>query len=178
MKKVLATILGLTVVSGVYADSYIMYAKPDTKSSKLATIDDQDSRYKAIFSKGDWIEVVDNKDGSVGWVKQKTQDKSSQTITKDPIEQMMTNFQKQQQLLDEHFNKMLANIDQSIAQMQAQSSTTKTKNNPQVFKKFSSITIDSDGKTAKIVKKSEDGNGDIQTVEKEIPADQLGTIKL
>ena len=66
MKKVLATILGLTVVSGVYADSYTMYVKPDTKTQKLATINDQDPRYKAIFAKDDWIEVVDNKDGSVG----------------------------------------------------------------------------------------------------------------
>ncbi|AHH46079.1 membrane protein [Francisella tularensis subsp. holarctica PHIT-FT049] len=178
MKRVIATILGLTVVSGVYADSYTMYAKPDTKSPKLATIDDQDPNYKAIFSKGEWIEVVDNKDGSVGWVKQKPQDKPSQAISKDPIEQMMANFQKQQQLLDQHFNKMLANIDQNIAQMQAQPNSTKAKNNPQVLKKFSSITINSDGKTAKIVKKTEDGNGNIQTVEKEIPADQLGTIKL
>lgn len=178
MKRVIATILGLTVVSGVYADSYTMYAKPDTKSPKLATIDDQDPNYKAIFSKGEWIEVVDNKDGSVGWVKQKPQDKSSQTITKDPIEQMMANFQRQQQLLDEHFNKMLANIDQNITQMQAQSGTTQAKNNPQVFKKFSSITINSDGKTAKIVKKTEDSNGDTQTEEKEVPADQLGVIKI
>ncbi|MFV9972744.1 MAG: hypothetical protein AB8V06_04745 [Francisella endosymbiont of Hyalomma asiaticum] len=178
MKKVLATVLGLTVVSGVYADSYTMYVKPDTKTQKLATINDQDPRYKAIFAKDDWIEVVDNKDGSVGWVKQKPQDKSSQTITQDPIEQMMANFQKQQQLLDEHFNKMLANIDYNITQMQAQSGTTQAKNNPQVFKKISSITINLDGKTAKILKKTEDSNGDIQTVEKEIPADQLGNIKL
>lgn len=178
MKKVLATVLGLTVVSGVYADSYTMYVKPDTNTQKLATINDQDPRYKAIFAKDDWIEVVDNKDGSVGWVKQKPQGKSSRTITQDPIEQIMANFQKQQQLLDEHFNKMLANIDYNITQMQAQSGTTQAKNNSQVFKKISSITINLDGKTAKIVKKTEDSNGDIQTVEKEIPADQLGNIKL
>ncbi|MDE5035964.1 hypothetical protein NAI71_12425, partial [Francisella tularensis subsp. holarctica] len=76
-----------------------IYAKPDTKSPKLATIDDQDQNYKAIFSKCEWIEVVDNKDGSVGWVKQKPQDKNSQSISKDPIEQMMENFQNQQQIL-------------------------------------------------------------------------------
>lgn len=82
MKRVIATILGLTVVSGVYADSYTMYAKPDTKSPKLATIDDQDPNYKAIFSKGEWIEVVDNKDGSVGWVKQNLKIKLHRLLAK------------------------------------------------------------------------------------------------
>lgn len=47
-----------------------------------------------------------------------------------------------------------------------------------MYKEFSSITINSDGKTAKIVKKTEDSNGKVETVEKEVPADQLNTIKI
>ncbi|MBK2106058.1 hypothetical protein [Francisella philomiragia] len=178
MKKILATVFGLIIVSGVYAESYQMYAKPDEQSKKIMTIDDQNHQYKAIFSKGEWIEIVDQKDGTVGWVKQKSPKNDTQPSSDDPIEKMMVDFQKQQQMLDEHFNKMIANIDQNIAQMQTQSKTSKVTKKPDVYKEFSSITINSDGKTAKIIKKTEDSSGKVETVEKEVPADQLNTIKI
>ncbi|GAB4224081.1 MAG: hypothetical protein Kow0076_6700 [Francisella sp.] len=177
MKKVSSALLSLALVSGVYADSYIMYTKPDTNSSKIATIDDQDVRYKVIFSKSDWVEVVDTTNGNVGWIQKKFKN-SKVYIDQDPIEKMLASFKKQQELLDEHFNKMLANIDSDIAQVQFNSGSTQINNQPQVFKKFSSLTIHSDGKTAKIVKKVEDSNGNVQTVEKEVPASQLNTIEL
>ncbi|AIT09981.1 membrane protein [Candidatus Francisella endociliophora] len=173
MKKILVLMFGLSVISSVYAENYSMYEKPDTKSKEIAKIDDQSSQYQVIFSKGDWVEIVDKKDGKVGWVNQKSVNKQTESNT-DPVEQMMQSFQQQQHMLDDHFNKMIAGIDQNIAQMQVQSGDAK----PKVFKKFSSITINSDGKTAKIVKKTEDSNGNIQTVEKEVPADQLKNIKI
>ncbi|QWU98956.1 hypothetical protein [Francisella salimarina] len=177
MKKILATIFGLMVVSGVYAESYQMYAKPDEKSKKIMTVDDQNPQFRAIFSKGKWIEIVDQKDGAVGWVKQKPQN-SAQVSNNKPIEKMMADFQKQQQMIDENFNKTIANIDQNIAQIQAESKTSKVTKKPDVYKEFSSITINSDGKTAKIVKKTEDSTGKVETVEKEVPTDQLNTIKI
>nr|WP_231138712.1 hypothetical protein [Francisella orientalis] len=47
-----------------------------------------------------------------------------------------------------------------------------------MYKEFSSITINSDGKTAKIIKKTEDSNGKVETVENEVPADQLSTVNI
>lgn len=179
MKKVLALIFGLSVTSGVYAESYTMYENPDVKSKQLAKVDDQNPQYQMIFSKDNWIEIVNIKNGNVGWVQQKASKSNSQTSSEDSVEKMMSDFQKQQQRINKHFNKMIANIDQNIVQMQSQSgSSTMGKSQPKVFEKFSSVTINSDGKTAKIVKKTEDSNGNIQTVEKEVPADQLGSIKI
>lgn len=177
MKKVLATILGLTMFSSLYAESYTMYAKPSEKSDKIGNIDDQSPQYQVIFSKNNWVEIVNKKDGQVGWIKQKEVNNNSQKKQKDPIEQMMMKFQQRQQMLDQHFNRMIADIDKNIGQTQVASGNS-IKNQPRVYKKFSSVTINSDGKTAKIVKKTEDGDGNTQTVEKEIPADQLNNLKI
>lgn len=176
MKKILAVMFGLSVVSGVYAQEYTMYEKPDIKSKELAKIDDQSPQYQAIFSKDDWIEIVDKKDGKVGWVKQKSAQEQAKS-SNDPIEEVMQHFQERQRMMDEHFNKMLAHINQGFGQVDT-SSGSSVSNQPKTYKKFSSVTINSDGKTAKIVKKTEDGNGNIQTVEKEVPADQLDNIKI
>lgn len=178
MKKFLATILGLAVVSGAYAENYTMYAKADEKSQKLGQIDDQNPQYQAIFSKKGWVEIVNSTDGQVGWVKQKPQDKTSQTTQYDPVAQMLAVFQKQQQMLDQHFDKVVSNIDNNVAHLATQSGSTIAKGKPKVFKEFSSITIDSNGKTAKIIKKTQDGNGNVKTVEKVIPADQLAKINM
>ena len=51
MKKILATVFGLIIVSGVYAESYQMYAKPDEQSKKIMTIDDQNHQYKGFCRK-------------------------------------------------------------------------------------------------------------------------------
>lgn len=178
MKKILATILGLAVASGVYAESYTMYAKADEKSQKLGQVNDQNPQYQAIFTKNGWVELVNNANGQVGWVKQKPQDKSSKTSQTDPVAQMLEDFQKQQEMLDQHFNKVVSNIDNNVAQLTTQSGSTSTKGKPRVFKEFSSITIDSNGKTAKIIKKTQDGNGNVKTVEKVVPANQLSNINI
>ncbi|QIW09621.1 hypothetical protein [Francisella sp. LA112445] len=178
MKKILATMLGLAVVSGAYAESYTMYAKADEKSQKLGQIDDQNPQYQAIFSKKGWVEVVNNANGQVGWVKQKPQEKTSQTVQDDPVAQMLADFQKQQQMLDQHFNSVVSNIDDNVAQLANQSGSTIAKGKPKIFKEFSSITIDSNGKTAKIIKKTQDGNGDVKTIEKVVPASQLANINI
>ena len=178
MKKILATMLGLAVVSGAYAEDYTMYAKANDKSQKLGQINDQNSQYQAIFSKKGWVEVVNNANGQVGWVKQKPQVKTSENTTNDPVAQMLEDFQKQQQMLDQHFDSVVSNIDNNVAQLAAQSDSTTVKNKPKVFKEFSSITIDSNGKTAKIIKKTQDGNGNVKTVEKVVPADQLAKINV
>jgi hypothetical protein len=178
MKKILATILGLTVVSGAYAESYTMYAKADENSQKLGQIDDQNSKYQAIFSKKSWVEVVNNTNGQVGWVKQKPKFKTSVTSQDDPVANMLADFQKQQQMLDQHFNSVVSNIDSNVAQLANQSSSTIARGKPKVFKEFSSITINSNGKTAKIIKKTQDGNGNVKTVEKEVPTNQLANINI
>lgn len=178
MKKILATMLGLVVVSGAYAEEYTMYAKASDKSQKLGQIDDQNSQYQAIFSKKGWVEVVNNANGQVGWVKQKTQDKASVNINNDPVSQMLADFQKQQQMLDQHFDSVVSNIDNNVAQLATQSDSTVTKGKPKVFKEFSSITIDSNGKTAKIIKKTQDGSGNVKTVEKVVPASQLTKVNM
>ncbi|MED7819479.1 MULTISPECIES: hypothetical protein [unclassified Francisella] len=178
MKKILATILGLAVASGVYAESYTMYAKADEKSQKLGQVNDQNPQYQAIFTKNGWVELVNNANGQVGWVKQKPQDKSSKTSQTDHVAQMLEDFQKQQRMLDQHFNKVVSNIDNNVVQLTTQSGSTSIKDKPRVFKEFSSITIDSNGKTAKIIKKTQDGNGNVKTVEKVVPANQLSNINI
>ncbi len=106
-----------------------MYVKSDVKSDNLGKVDSQDPQYQAIFTKGDWIEIVNQKNGQVGWIKQ--------------------------EMMDGNFNKMVADIDQNVSQMQLSYGATATsKNQPKVYKNFSSITINSDGKTAKIIKKN------------------------
>ncbi|AJC49358.1 hypothetical protein IB642_02615 [Allofrancisella guangzhouensis] len=177
MKKIILSILGVAVVSGVYAKDYTLYAKADEKSGKLATVNDQDPKYSAIFSKGDWIEIVDSTTGKVGWVKQDTSGKAPST-QQDPIAAMIANFQAQQKLMEENFNKAIANIDSNIAQLQAAHSSLSADKQSKAIKKFSSVTINSDGKTAKIIKKTDDGNGNLKTVEKEVPVNQLNTMSL
>ncbi|WP_150466603.1 hypothetical protein [Francisella sp. SYW-9] len=178
MKKVLVTILGLIIVSSVYAKSYTMYAKSDEKAQKLGQVDDQDPKFQAIFFKKGWVEIVNNESGQVGWVKQKPKFKTSVTSQDDPVANMLADFQKQQQMLDQHFNSVVSNIDNNVAQLANQSGSTVVKGKPKVFKEFSSITINSNGKTAKVIKKTQDGNGNVKTVEKEIPANQLANINI
>ncbi|ASG68558.1 hypothetical protein fh0823_15990 [Francisella halioticida] len=178
MKKILVVILGLAIVSEVYAKSYTMYVKADEKSQKLGQVDDQNPQYQAIFSKKCWFEIVNNANGQVGWVKQKPQNKTSKTIQNDPVAQMLVDFQKQQQVLDQHFDKVVSNIDNNVDQLTSQSGSSAVKGKPKVFKEFNSIIIDSNGKTAKIIKKTQDGSGNVKTVEKVIPANQLSNIKL
>ena len=172
--------LGLAVVSSTYAESYTMYAKPDVKSDNLGKINRQNPQYQKIFSKDNWIEVVNKENGQIGWVKQeKKAKKQSKVTTKDPIREMMDAFQKRQKIMNEHFNKLVADIDQNVSQMQLSSgATTTSKDQPKVYKNFSSITINSDGKTAKIVKKTEDGDGNTQTIEKEVPSEDLKNLNL
>ena len=118
MKKFLAIILGLAVVSGAYAQSYTMYSKADEKSQKLGQIDDQNPQYQAIFSKKGWVEVVNNANGQVGWVKQKPKFKKSITSQNDPVANMLVDFQKQQQMLDQHFDSVVSNIDNNEISIQ------------------------------------------------------------
>jgi cytochrome c556 len=177
MKKILLSALGLAIFSGAFAANYTVYSKPGVKADQLGQVSDQNPQFQAIFAKDDWIEIVNTKNGQVGWVERKLSQQAPQDTHNDSVEQMMENFKNQQQKLDQHFNRMLANINQNVAQLQNQPDST-SENKSKVFKQFSSISISSDGKTAKIIKKTKDGNGNVKTIEKEIPADQIKNLEI
>jgi len=64
--------LGLTLASialSSYAVTTDVYEKPDTKSTKIGTLNTDENTYNSIFSKDKWTEVLNNKDGSIGWLK-------------------------------------------------------------------------------------------------------------
>ena len=70
MKKVLITILGMGVAVSAFAKSYMMYEKADENSKEIAKVDNRDAKYKTIFTKNGWIEILDKTKGQVGVLSQ------------------------------------------------------------------------------------------------------------
>ncbi|QLE78875.1 hypothetical protein FLM55_03615 [Francisella sp. Scap27] len=174
MKKALMIILGLGLVTSGFAETYTVYEKPDTSSKKVARVDNNSPKYEAIFVKNSWVEIVDKTTGQVGWIEQGTA--AEKASKQGMVDKVFARFQERQQKMQQHFQKMMDSIDADAdisTNIPSSGSTAKT----QVSEKSSSITINSNGKTAKVIKTT-NNNGSVKTVEKEVPADKLDDLKL
>jgi hypothetical protein len=105
MKKVLMAVLGLSLAVSGFAETYTVYEKPDASSKEITKIDNQDPKYKAIFAKDGWVEIVDKSNGQVGWVKQDTT--SEKASRQGMVDKVFTRFQERQQKMQEHFQQMM-----------------------------------------------------------------------
>ena len=168
---------GLVAFSGLYAKDYTMYSKPDDSSSVLATVNDHDPKFMAIFAKNNgWVEVVNKVSGQTGWVKQNSQTQTTSKQQDYDVAAMVKQFEERQKLMQEKFNRDMESISQLFNQKNSSANVAaNSSNNPNQSKNVnesSYISVVSDGKTAKIIKKTDD-NGKVQVVKKEVPLSEL-----
>lgn len=184
MKKYL---LGLTLASvalSSYAVTTDVYEKPDTESTKIGTLNTDENTYNPIFSKDKWTEVVNNKDGSIGWVENdKLKDSvSSEVNFFSDIDDQTGNLLNHHRSMMKYMQSQMADFDKQMQSLQndTQKAMKFAKNHPNDSKSyFKSVTMHTnDDGTATIVKKTQDGDGNTTEETKTVPTDKLDTVSL
>ena len=180
-------ILGLTLASvalSSYAVTTDVYEKPDTKSTKIGTLNTDENAYNPIFSKDKWTEVVNNKDGSIGWVENdKLEDYvSSEVDFFSDIDNQTDSLLKHHRSMMKYMQSQMIDFDKQMESLQndTQKAMKFAKDHPNESKSyFKSVTMHTnDDGTATIVKKTQDGDGNTTEETKTVPANEVESISI
>lgn len=184
MKKYLLG-LSLALISlSSYAVTTDIYKQPDIKSEKVGTLDTDTNDYKPVFSNENWTEVVNNKDGSVGWVES---DKIKGAISSDidlftDIDNQTDSILQNHRSMMQYMQKQMADFDKQMQVLQtdtqkAMQYAQSHPNDSKAYFKSVSMHTNNDG-TATIVEKAKDSDGNTTEETKTVPVDKLNTVSL
>lgn len=183
MKKHLLGLALASISISSYAATTDIYKSADVKSDKVGTLDTNKNDYQPVFTKDNWTEVVNNNDGSIGWVENdKLKDTASAEVDIfSDINSQTDSLLKQHREMFKQMQSQMANFDKNMASLQTDTSKIMqtAKNAPNSKSFFKSVTMHTnDDGTATVVEKSKDSDGNTTEETKTIPTDKLNSIEI
>lgn len=183
MKKLLLTTALVAAAVATYANSEMVFAKPNMHSKQLGVISESNAHTVVpFFKKGNWVKVASTASGQVGWVyagpcHQVEQANAKKANQLHAIQQQRLYYRELHQKMNEEFAQLDHAFAQQADQIQMQSqaenqqiqqAVAHSKNQHEAFKSVS-VQYNNASKDAIVIKKWLGKDGKMHILKKEVP---------